>query len=100
MFLKQWVLGGADGNLIDRMRLKYYYDHSREWWGQAIWFYNKFNGDGNDHWPGPAPQDIFDVVEDAGIADDISEEYSYWTQRVLQYWDVHDAVARMLLPET
>jgi hypothetical protein len=74
------------------MKLKYYYDHSREWWEQAIWYYNKFNN-------ADVRPDMFDVVEKAGVVDDMAHNDQIDSLTVLSYWEQHQAAAAMLLPE-
>lgn len=94
MFTKRWVLneGATQNNWVQHLRLKYYYDHSREWWGQATWFYNKFTGN-------VFPEDIFDVVERAGVADNIPSMYHDCSLKILEWWEQHPGMATMLLPE-
>jgi hypothetical protein len=74
-------------------RLVEYYAHTREWWGQAIWFYNRMHS--NDL---PVPDDVFDVVEQAGTADDIPGDYVVYTHRILDFWKLNHRLAEVVLP--
>jgi hypothetical protein len=74
-------------------KLVEYYGHTREWWGQAIWFYNRMNSADL-----PVPDDIFDVVERAGTADNIRGDYVVYTQRILDFWYTNHRLAEVVLP--
>lgn len=73
------------------MRLMMYYEHTPEWWGQAIWFYNKMN-------KVDLPQDIFEVVEQAGATENIPDDYLLYTKLILDFWSENHRMAEMVLP--
>jgi hypothetical protein len=75
----------------DKLKLIMYYEHTPEWWGQAIWFYNRMR-------QAEVPQDLFAVVENAGSMDAIPEHYITYTDEVLQFWEENYRLAEMLLP--
>jgi hypothetical protein len=79
---------------LHNMKLAYYYNHTKEWWAQAAWFYNKMN-------PAdlPIPEDIFDVVERAGVADNIPGDYAVYSGRLLAFWETNHRLASVMLPE-
>lgn len=95
MIVKRWSGAGVPSPTLNNMQLKYYYNHSREWWGQAVWFYNRMHSTDL-----PVPEDIFDVVEQAGIADNIPGDYVVYTQKILDFWKENHRLAEMVLPET
>jgi hypothetical protein len=68
-----------------------YYEHTPEWWGQAIWFYNKMTG--HDF-----PLDVFEVVESAGAMENIPEDYLLYTKLVLDYWSENYRLGELVLP--
>jgi hypothetical protein len=73
-------------------RLLMYYEHTPEWWGQAIWFYNKFTGSS-------VPQDVFEVVErTAGLNVEIPPSYIVYSTQVLEFWGAREGLAETLLP--
>lgn len=73
-------------------RLLEYHERSAAWWGQAIWFYNRLNGE-------RVPQDIFQVVERSGAAEAVPSEYVTYTIEVLEFWRARPGLAETLLPE-
>lgn len=68
-----------------------YYEHTSEWWGQAIWFYNRMNNTN-------VPDDVFSVVEEAGAMEAIPPDYLQFTQEVLDFWAENYRMAEMVLP--
>jgi hypothetical protein len=70
-----------------------YYQHTPEWWGQAIWFYNKMNSV-------DIPQDIFQVVDQATALESVPEDYLHYSKLVLDYWSENYRLAEMVLPSS
>jgi hypothetical protein len=73
------------------MRLLMYYEHTPEWWGQAIWFYNKLNN-------ADLPMDLFQAVEAAGSVENIPPGYLDYTNQVLAFWGENHRMAELVLP--
>lgn len=73
------------------MRLVMYHERTPEWWGQAIWFYNKMTNSN-------VPQDVFAVVERAGSIERVPAEYTIYTREVLDFWHARPGLAETLLP--
>lgn len=74
------------------MRLAAYYGYTREWWGQAIWFYNKMN-------KAEVPQDLFEVAEGSGNVAAIPPHYLVQSELVRDWWEQRPGLMETLLPE-
>lgn len=72
-------------------KLAYYYMHTSEWWGQAIWFYNKMN---NSSLP-----DLWAAVENAESYAAVPQEIDDYARLVMDYWDENHRLAELMLPE-
>ena len=87
MIARSWAPNGDT-----QLQLAMYYGHTREWWGQAIWFYNKLD-------KAEVPQNLFEVAEAGGSMEAIPGHYLAWTKEVLDFWKARAGLAETLLPE-
>lgn len=97
MIQRSWAFfRQPDGQMsLAGQRLVKYYGHSREWWQQAIWFYNKMHSMDLD-----VPDDLFEVAERVGAWAHVPDDLTVYSQRVLEFWEKNHRLAEVVLPES
>lgn len=72
-------------------KLARYYMHTEEWWGQAVWVYNKMTNS--------AIPNLWDAVVASAHYGPVPDELDDIARTILDFWEENHRLAELMLPE-